>query len=1535
MPKYRRASIILLSFAISFLLLLVVLGSSAQASELASTGRNNTDTIGQDFDEMDRLLLVVDRWLLDQSQLKAAESDTLAPNILPSTTLTIANISSIWAPIDKLNPNTGPRVFVVEAEVSNIGSNTAETVSVTLDYNEDPSNDWVMVNGEEPVRTIPSLDPGQKYYAYWFVSYPGLNMQSHQYTITVDAANALPVSTADNAFNTPGLSTTVQTREYQPTGNNGPVTANTNVVVGVAYTITVEYDVGKNPNELTYSPVGNVNFDPSATRLLSTTISFQNSQGTTETVVYDKLYFPSLPLLPDGSAPKKSVTTYKFLSLKPVETYLCAYTAIRYQSDNSNKYDKEYCDTESVIHITGTNTISLSKSASSGIVLQDDFLTYTITYTNYGTVDTEAVWIWDEIDPALASVVSNSKIPTPTLSDGRVAWFLDKVPAGSSGTLTITAQIDGNGQDLPDGISIVNNAYFGINPGTLPFVKAMTSTVTSTLEAPAITIGKSDGLSIIGAGESFTYTINLINDGSVPAMGLVLTDVLPAGVSLVGNPFPAPDEVSNGVIKWYSSTLGSLEPNGGALTITIPVSVDPEVGDGKILTNSAEIQYQNDIGHVYQPLTAEDTTIVTKLVAYVEGIAFEDLDGNGTKDVLEPGIPGIKVELPEAISPTVTTNSNGYYSFQVNAGKPVSATASLPAGYFRTTPGLVFFRTTLGLTKNVNFGYAKDNSAFGVVYGTVFEDADQNRLQNLSEAGLSEVAVASTEATTTPMMSNNLGQYTLRFDNNGSTTISETNPPGYVSTTPDIVAVDVITGSSNSSPVDFGDFQGIKITGMVFEDNNLNGVNDGENGVAGAIVQANGLSMTTGLSGVYTFYLSTDGQPITVTETDPPGYISTNAVPGSEFVKIDNDTLHISNPVSGTVYTSEFGDVMAADLSISKTGVPDPVAVGGILTYTIVYTNDGPSDANDVVITDTLDDHVSFSGLVSVNPPMDNFNQSGQILTWTKSLVNPGTSGEIVFNATVQPDALGVITNTIQISASTADQKPENNQDQITVSIGDPTKATIYGYAFEDINGNGEKDSGEPGIPGVVVKLDQIITATTDAGGLYFFTTSVSGTHAVVETQPPGYLSTTPDEVHLAVMLGEIYRVDFGDAPDDAGFAAIYGTVFEDSNSDGTWDVSETGLENVTITLSATESISTDLYGRFTFSTTITGDHTVVETDPDYYFSTTPNTVTVDVELNKGYQVNFGDVRADMARCPADAFEEDDANNQAKDLTVGRVQKHDFCDDAVDWTKISVIAGRTYTITTSSWGQRADTFLALFDLDGQTLLAANDDYAGSGDYSSQLMWKATATGELFVRTTNRVNLEGFLTEYDIRVDEEKGHFLFLPILVKNQGPTAGFGQPALFSIANLEPSFIAPDEPDGPMGEIFHACPDFFEIDDTWQQANSIEAGVPQLHWFDSDPIIYAADKDFVSFDLQTGQEITFTVTSTTTEVLLELYDDQGNFMGLSGTDLLHIEGVQVGKYFLSASPIAKVSGCREETGYQLLAEKNAQYVLHLPIIIN
>ena len=67
---------------------------------------------------------------------------------------------------------------------------------------------------------------------------------------------------------------------------------------------------------------------------------------------------------------------------------------------------------------------------------------------------------------------------------------------------------------------------------------------------------------------------------------------------------------------------------------------------------------------------------------------------------------------------------------------------------------------------------------------------------------------------------------------------------------------------------------------------------------------------------------------------------------------------------------------------------------------------------------------------------------------------------------------------------------------------------------FEDSNGNGAKDSGEPGLEGWTVRLmknrAELAGTVTSADGSYSFTGIVPGSYTVEETAQAGWLQTYP-----------------------------------------------------------------------------------------------------------------------------------------------------------------------------------------------------------------------------------------------------------------------------------------------------------------------------------------------------------------------------------------------------------------------------------------
>ena len=124
-----------------------------------------------------------------------------------------------------------------------------------------------------------------------------------------------------------------------------------------------------------------------------------------------------------------------------------------------------------------------------------------------------------------------------------------------------------------------------------------------------------------------------------------------------------------------------------------------------------------------------------------------------------------------------------------------------------------------------------------------------------------------------------------------------------------------------------------------------------------------------------------------------------------------NDTSYENIPIE-----------LFADLAVTKSGTPSPVAAGGTLTYAVELANLGPADAHNVTLDDPLpavlaDGSYSLDG-VTFQP-------------WTGSLalgVLPAGSAQTVFlRGTVDPVATGDIRNTVTLFSDTPDPDPGNN----------------------------------------------------------------------------------------------------------------------------------------------------------------------------------------------------------------------------------------------------------------------------------------------------------------------------------------------------------------------------------------------------------------------------------------------------------------------------------------------------------------------------
>jgi exo-beta-1,3-glucanase (GH17 family) len=167
-----------------------------------------------------------------------------------------------------------------------------------------------------------------------------------------------------------------------------------------------------------------------------------------------------------------------------------------------------------------------------------------------------------------------------------------------------------------------------------------------------------------------------------------------------------------------------------------------------------------------------------------------------------------------------------------------------------------------------------------------------------------------------------------------------------------------------------------------------------------------------------------------------------------------------------------------------------------------------------------------------------------------------------------QFDALGPGTYRVRQSLpagfrQTTDSPPDlvatGGVDLMGVDFGSFQRATVRGLKFDDENGNGQRDDGEPLLAGWTIFLDADgngtlggePTQTTAADGTYSFSGLDLGTHVFREVPQPGWTQTAPaafEHVVTVTASGDLFdNRDFGNADQTAPELAAVADVTIDT----------------------------------------------------------------------------------------------------------------------------------------------------------------------------------------------------------------------------------------------------------------------------------------------------------------------------------------------------------------------------------------------------
>ena len=147
---------------------------------------------------------------------------------------------------------------------------------------------------------------------------------------------------------------------------------------------------------------------------------------------------------------------------------------------------------------------------------------------------------------------------------------------------------------------------------------------------------------------------------------------------------------------------------------------------------------------------------------------------------------------------------------------------------------------------------------------------------------------------------------------------------------------------------------------------------------------------------------------------------------GTQQFSISGQSGAINDSTNATLQVVSSG---SADVSIVKTGSPNPAQVGLTLSYRIVATNNGPATANNVVVVDSLPAGLTFGSVATTQGVCGG---TGMVNCNVGTLA-VGASAVVTINVT--PTQQGSVGNTATVSSSQSDFDNTNNSSTATLQV--------------------------------------------------------------------------------------------------------------------------------------------------------------------------------------------------------------------------------------------------------------------------------------------------------------------------------------------------------------------------------------------------------------------------------------------------------------------------------------------------------------------
>ncbi|MCX7423126.1 MAG: hypothetical protein NT013_26815 [Planctomycetia bacterium] len=621
-------------------------------------------------------------------------------------------------------------------------------------------------------------------------------------------------------------------------------------------------------------------------------------------------------------------------------------------------------DTEPTVVITRTD-LEVVKTDDVDPVTAGNLLTYTMVVTNHGPSDATGVSVSDPLPAGVTFVSATTTQGSVTVANGTLTGTLGNIANAATATITVTVRVN------PSTTTNLNNTatVTGREPDPTPS-NNISSQPTVVIRRTDLEIVKTDDVDPVTAGNLLTYTMVVTNHGPSDATGVSVSDPLPVGVTFVSaTTTQGTVSATNGTL---TGTLGNLANNATA-TITVTVRVNPSTTTN--LNNTATVT-----GNEPDPVPSNNQDSEPTVV-----ITHTDLEIVKTDDV-DPVTAGNLLTYTMLVTNHGPSNATG-----------VSVSDPLPAGVTFASA-----TTTQGSVSVIN----------GTLTGT---------LGNLANNAMATITVTVRVNASTTTNLNNTATVTGRETDSNPTNNQDSEPTVVITRTDlEIVKTDDV------DPVTAGNL--LTYTMVV--------TNHGPS-------DATGVSVSDPLPTGVTFVSATTTQG-TVSATNGTltgtlGNLANNATTTiTVTVRVNaSTTTNLNNTATVTGHETDSNPsnnqdseptvvITRTDLEIVKTDDVDPVTAGNLLTYTMVVTNHGPSDATGVSVSDPLPASVTF---VSATTTQGTVSATNGTLTGTLGSLANNATATITVTVRVNTSTITNLNNTATVTGRETDSNPSNNQD--------------------------------------------------------------------------------------------------------------------------------------------------------------------------------------------------------------------------------------------------------------------------------------------------------------------------------------------------------------------------------------------------------------------------------------------------------------------------------------------------------------------------